>query len=107
MTPELEQTINEAVRRMVDAVHPLRIVLFGSAARGELNEHSDLDFLVVVPRGMNRIDAAAALHGSLWGIPFPCDLVVVFEEEVEQLGHNQSLIIGTALATGKEMHHAA
>ncbi len=35
------------VRRVVEACQPESIVLFGSAARGEMTEHSDLDLLVI------------------------------------------------------------
>ena len=41
------QAINELVRRIVEAVHPQRVILFGSAARGEMGPNSDLDVLVM------------------------------------------------------------
>ncbi len=41
--------LEELVQRIVEAVHPLRIILFGSAARGEMGPNSDLDVLVVMP----------------------------------------------------------
>jgi uncharacterized protein len=37
----------EVVRRIVEVAHPDRIVLFGSAARGQMGPDSDLDLLVV------------------------------------------------------------
>jgi hypothetical protein len=33
------ETLNELVRRIVEAVHPRRILLFGSAARGEMGQY--------------------------------------------------------------------
>ncbi len=69
-------TIAAIVRRLVDHFHPERIYLFGSAARGETTEDSDLDFLVVVPD-----DAPAAIvrgdrvHEILAGIPNPVDVI--------------------------------
>jgi UTP:GlnB (protein PII) uridylyltransferase len=39
--------LDEAVRRVVDVAHPDRIILFGSAARGQMGPDSDLDLLVV------------------------------------------------------------
>ena len=35
------------IRRIVKVAEPERINLFGSAARGEMNRHSDVDLLVV------------------------------------------------------------
>ena len=51
----------------MEAVHPLRIILFGSAARGEMGADSDLDVLVVMPDGFlnvyrAEIVALAARH---------------------------------------------
>ena len=39
--------ITDIVQRIVDAVHPDKIILFGSAARDQLGPNSDLDILVV------------------------------------------------------------
>ena len=47
MSPD-PAVLQEFVRRVVDSVHPFRIILFGSAARGEMGPNSDLDALVVV-----------------------------------------------------------
>ncbi len=50
------------VRRVVASVHPERIVLFGSAARGEMGPHSDVDLLIVMPDGVHRRATAQRLH---------------------------------------------
>jgi predicted nucleotidyltransferase len=52
-TPDPE-IVSEMVRRIVETAHPLRIILFGSAARGEMDENSDLDVLVIMPDGVHR-----------------------------------------------------
>jgi predicted nucleotidyltransferase len=46
--------IDELIRRIVGTVHPLHIVLFGSAARGEMRPDSDIDVLIVMPEGAHR-----------------------------------------------------
>jgi hypothetical protein len=45
-TPE-EEMVERVAEAIVSAVDPEEIILFGSAARGEMHEHSDLDLLVV------------------------------------------------------------
>jgi predicted nucleotidyltransferase len=42
-----DSTIQTAVQRLRKAASPEKIILFGSYARGEANEDSDLDFLVI------------------------------------------------------------
>ncbi|MBI3988841.1 MAG: nucleotidyltransferase domain-containing protein [candidate division NC10 bacterium] len=59
--------ITQLVQSIVEAVHPLRIVLFGSAARGEMGTDSDIDVLVVMPEGVHRRRTAQLLYR----IPFP------------------------------------
>ena len=58
MQPDSE-VIDHLVRSIVEAVHPLKIVLFGSAVRGEMDTNSDIDVLVVMPE---RYDADIALE---------------------------------------------
>ena len=99
--------LEEIVRRTVECVHPLRIVLFGSAARGELGPDSDLDLLVVVANGVDRLDAARRLHRRLRGLDCAKDIVVVCQEDVERYQDNPYLVVHTALAEGRELYHAA
>jgi uncharacterized protein len=55
ITKEIEKIIDEIVRKY----HPIKIILFGSAARGDYEHVNDLDFLIVkedVPsQGLTRM----------------------------------------------------
>lgn len=75
MKPQLtrEEAISEITRRLVEAGNPVRVYLFGSAARGEAGPDSDLDFLVVVgddaPAGVLRGHCFyRALRGIAWAV---------------------------------------
>jgi len=106
MGPEPE-LLNEMTERVVACAHPLRIMLFGSAARGEMGPDSDLDVLVIMPNGTNRLHAEQKLHRALRGLPCAKDIVVVVQSDVEQHADNPYLIIHTALTEGREVYHCA
>ena len=105
MEPTLDQ-MNELIRRIVEAVHPLRIVLFGSVARGEMSSESDVDVLVVMPEGTPRRQTAQYLHTRLFGIPFAVDIIVAAPALLEKHRNNIGLIYRTILAEGKEVYAA-
>lgn len=99
--------IDELVRRIVDIAHPRRIILFGSAARGEMGRHSDIDVLVVMPDGIHRRKTAQEIYRRLWGFGFAKDIVVVTESDVREYHSNPYTIIKGALEEGKELYHVA
>jgi predicted nucleotidyltransferase len=99
--------LDELVRRTVQAVHPVQIILFGSAARGEVGPNSDLDVLIVMPDGCNCLAVTQDLHCRLSDRGIAKDLVVVQASDVERYGQNPYLIIHSALSEGKELYHAA
>ena len=102
MTTSLE----EIVRRIVAEAQPRRIVLFGSAARGEMREGSDLDLLVVMPDGVHRRRTAQRLYTSLRGVRVPYDLVVATGGDLLRHGATPGYVYGRALAEGRELYAA-
>ncbi|MEW6358315.1 MAG: nucleotidyltransferase domain-containing protein [Planctomycetota bacterium] len=109
MTTEtnIQEIIEELVQRIVRTVHPLRIVLFGSAARSQMGPDSDLDVLVVMPDGAHRRQTAQTIYRGLMGLGMAKDIVVVTESDVRQYGDNPSLVLCPALREGKEIYRAA
>ena len=106
MTDETKAQLNELVRRIVDAAHPLKIILFGSAARGEMGPDSDVDLLVVMPDGTHRRKTAQYLYGAIRGIKVPFDVVVATPSDLERHRDNIGLIYHTVLEEGKTLYAA-
>jgi uncharacterized protein len=102
-----EEKLNEIVRRIVTVVQPLRIVLFGSAARGTTTAHSDLDILIVVKDGSHRRSVAQDVYRSFAGLGVATDIVVVTESDVERYRHVPWMVIKPALDEGKDLYIAA
>jgi len=102
-----DRLLDEAVRRIVAEAAPSRVLLFGSTARGETSAGSDLDLLVVMPDGADRLRVAYRLHRCLRRLGIAKDIIVVCESDVIAHRDNPSLIIHTALTEGREVYHAA
>ncbi|MCL4504554.1 MAG: nucleotidyltransferase domain-containing protein [Chloroflexi bacterium] len=100
------QVIDRLVKAVVSSVQPLRIIVFGSAARGEMGPHSDLDLLVVMPTGTHRRKTAQRLYRQMGGMGVPFDLVVATPEDLELHRDNPGLIYQTILREGKEVYVA-
>jgi predicted nucleotidyltransferase len=105
MAPSQEQ-LNLILQRVIRAVHPLRVVLFGSAARGEMTADSDVDLLVVMPNGTHRRKTMEYLHTQLSGVPFPVEIIVATPEDLERYGQSIGLVYRSALEEGRELYAA-
>lgn len=98
--------LEAVVRRIVEVAKPDRIILFGSAARGEGNPDSDLDLLVVKSGVPHRRRLAQQVYRALFGIPVPVDILVVTPEDIEAFRGKVGTVIGPALEEGREVYAA-
>lgn len=98
--------MDRLVSEIVKAVHPLRIILFGSAARGEMRSGSDIDVLVVMPEGTHRRQTAQLLYRQIQGLGVPFDILVATPEDLERHKNNIGLIYQTVLQEGREVYAA-
>jgi predicted nucleotidyltransferase len=79
----LERIIDQMVLRIVERFDPERIILFGSAARGEAGPESDVDLLVVMPIHGSRREKAVEIGVAVNDIPVPKDIFVTTPEDFE------------------------
>jgi len=94
--------IEEAGRRLAEAARsPARVVLFGSRARGEAGESSDLDFLVIEERVPSKLNEMIHLRNALPPLGVPVDVVVVSEEEAARRARVPSTLVHRALREGR------
>lgn len=82
----MEATIDEPLaavtRRLVEELHPRRIILFGSRAWGQPGVHSDVDILIVMESDERPAARAARVSRLLRPRPFPMDILVRTPQEV-------------------------
>jgi predicted nucleotidyltransferase len=102
-----DPVINDVLERLVRAFNPLKIILFGSRARGDARSDSDVDLLVVMPDGTDRRAAAVAMRYRLADMPIAKDIVVTTPDEISRRRHVVGSVLGPALTEGKVLHERA
>ncbi|WP_448573849.1 nucleotidyltransferase domain-containing protein [Trichothermofontia sp.] len=90
--------------RIVEHFAPLRIILFGSHARGEATAQSDVDLLVVFSDLSNPRETTIAIRGILADLPVAKDIVVTTPVEIEAYGDLVGRILRPALREGKVIY---
>lgn len=104
ITPE---KVESAVRKIIEVSHPVKLILFGSYVRGEMNINSDLDVLVIVRDGItNPRKESVRIRRALRGISMPLDIIVVPEKEWMQLKDKPGMIYREALREGKVVYES-
>ena len=80
-----DSVVEQIVRRLVSALSPERIYLFGSQARGDAGPDSDYDFLVVVHSStLPRYRRDQVVFAALLGVGVSKDVLVLTHDEFEQ-----------------------
>jgi uncharacterized protein len=102
MTPA--DCIKVMAERIVRGYDPVKIILFGSYARGEAGSESDIDLLVVLPEVANKRQAAVAIRRLLTDLPVPKDIVVTTPEEIARRGDLVGTVLRPALREGKVLY---
>ena len=99
--------IEEIVERITRVARPDRVILFGSAAAGNLTRDSDLDLLVLERDVHDAREEGRRLREALSGLGIAVDLIVMrtarFEETKEVVGG----IAHPANKYGKVIYEAA
>jgi len=102
-----EELIGLMVRRIVDGFAPQQIVVFGSCARGDDQDDSDLDLLVVMPFAGTKRDVQVAMRMALRDFDVPVDLILASPQEIEQKRDVNGLIYRTAYREGRIAYERA
>ncbi len=97
-------SLTEQIVRYFD---PLRIVLFGSHARGDAGPDSDVDLLVVLPQVADKRQAAVEIRRTLADLPVGKDIIVTMPEEIAQRGDLVGTLLRPALREGKVLYERA
>ncbi|MBM3892413.1 MAG: nucleotidyltransferase domain-containing protein [Verrucomicrobia bacterium] len=104
VTPE---KLREAVRRLVEAAHPRRIILFGSHARGDAREDSDVDLMLIEDDVKDQAAESVRLRRVLKGLILPVDLLPVSRCDFDYWRDTPGNVFFEAATEGKVVYEAA
>jgi len=96
--------LGAVIRRIVEVAQPDKIILFGSAARGEMGPNSDLDLLVVKCGVPHRGRLIETIYKNLLGVGQAVDVVVATPEDIERYRDAFCLVVNPALREGRVVY---
>jgi predicted nucleotidyltransferase len=103
----MDGDIERAARTLAEtAGSPVRVILFGSQARGDARAGSDLDFLVIKPDVPDRHAEMVRLRRALHHLRRPVDVLVVSQAQVEEWGEARGTVLHEALSEGRVLVEA-
>ena len=96
--------IDDVKNRIVAAVDPEKIILFGSYAYGKPSKNSDLDILVIMKSNLPRYKRSIPIYKALAGMLIPKDIIVYTPREVEEWDNVPQAFVTTAMTRGEKIY---
>lgn len=97
--------IRKLCKRIAEAYHPEKIILFGSHAYGTPTRESDVDLLVVMDYEDHPLGQTVKMRFEL-GLVTPLDLLVRTPEEVKRRVEEGDMFMRLIVERGKVMYEA-
>ena len=108
MVPVTDELLDEMVRAIVAEVDPEQVILFGSYARGDAHDRSDVDLIVIEAepfgQGRSRIDEANRLYRAAGGFDVPKDILVFSTAELDYWRDSLNHVLARALREGRVLY---
>ena len=101
-----ERTFRQAIRRIRAVAQPSKIILFGSYARGEATEDSDLDLMIILPGKPDKMAEIIRLRRAIGALGVGVDVLVFSEEEARRRGQVPGTVLYWANKEGKVLYEA-
>lgn len=102
------EVLNNIVDDIVKKVNPSKVILFGSTARDETNEDSDLDLLIIekekFSKERSRRKELQSIRQLLMKYRIPKDILLYDEEEIDYWKDSTNHIIARCLKEGKILY---
>jgi uncharacterized protein len=103
-SPVTSQALDQIVQRVVSALAPEKIVLFGSHGYGTPTKDSDVDILVIMETGERPADRYLAVSRLIRPRPFPLDILVKTPSEIARALQKSDFFIREIVSQGKVLY---
>lgn len=103
---DIDQHIDTAKNAILKIAEPRKIILFGSAARGDSTDTSDIDLLVIIRDGIEARQIDRRIRRSLISPEVSYDLIVMTESEFSKGVKEGWRIFKEILREGKTLYAA-
>jgi predicted nucleotidyltransferase len=100
------EVIDRMARRIAELFHPEKIILFGSMARGEQTDDSDVDLLVLMREVSDHRSLRIQMRRAVNGMGLPKDIVVLTVDEFERKRNMPGTIAYPADHEGRVLYAA-
>ncbi len=104
MQPVTEELIQEIKERIVSAVHPEKIILFGSYAYGTPTEDSDVDLLVIMQSNEPMHKRIFRIRKLFRDFRVPKEIIVYTPQEVDNWKNVSNAFITSIIRKGKVIY---
>jgi excisionase family DNA binding protein len=104
VAPTLDLWLPQVVGRLVRAMDPVRIILYGARARGDQRPDSDYDLLVILDVVEDHRAARIEIRRLLDDLPISKDVIVAATAELHDQDDPPSGALHWALAEGKSIY---
>ena len=102
-----DSLIAHIARRIAETFHPNRIILFGSRARGDFREDSDIDILVEMESSENRIELRRKIARLFLDRWWAMDILVYTPKEIAEWKHSLATILPDIESEGKILYSSS
>ena len=103
-TSDISQQIDEISTRIIENIDPEKIILFGSYAKGNHNEDSDLDLIIVKQSNLPKHKRGIEIRRLFYGLLIPMDLKVYTPEEFENELKNKYSFLNSVLKGSRTIY---
>jgi predicted nucleotidyltransferase len=99
-----EQNIRQVAIKLGTAANANQVILFGSYARGDANENSDVDFMIITESDLPRYKRSRELYKIFKPYPFGMDIIVYTPQEIEKARKSTISFVSNVLREGKTLY---